>query len=159
LHAGRRYTLSVEAGWPTADGSATLPAFHRHFRVGSALSQRPDAKLWRIDRPRLGTREPLAVHFDRPFDRHLLSKDIRVTAAGQALDGTISIGIGERSVQFVPKTPWRDASLRITARASLEDVAGNNFNDLLDQDVTARHSTRVETERRVRLQGSRADRH
>jgi len=134
LIEGHRYTLSVDKGWPSADGSSYLPQFSKPFTVTEPLRERPDIRFWQISSPCLGTREPLNITFDRPFDRHLLSKEIRVAEKnGRSVGGRIHIGERERSWSFTPNESWSHKDLRVVANIGLEDVAGNNFRDLLDQ--------------------------
>ena len=58
LLEGERYALSIDEGWPSADGSSVLPSFSKHFRVIEALRERPDVGRWTLRPPRVGTREP-----------------------------------------------------------------------------------------------------
>ncbi|MEY8141813.1 hypothetical protein [Falsihalocynthiibacter sp. CO-5D18] len=133
LRAGQLYTLSVEGGWPSADGASVLPPFSRTFSVSLALRERPDVSLWQATVPCVGTTDSLYIAFDRPFDRHLLSKDIQVAAGdGQIVDGTVHVGEGETSWSFTPNDVWTQSELVVHASTELEDVAGNNFHDLLD---------------------------
>lgn len=133
LVAGRKYTLSVELGWASAYGRSVLPPFSNVFTVTHAFRDRPDTRLWQSNAPCLGTREPLIVTFDRPFDRHLLNMDIHVTQDENTIGGEIQVGKNEFSWSFTPNKPWTHKMLRVTANPTLEDVAGNNFRDLLDQ--------------------------
>ena len=133
LLAGRDYTLAVNAGWPSADGRSVLPAFEKRFTATVPLRDLPGIQEWRVTAPCVGTNEPLHIDFDRPFDRHLLIKDVRVTANdGRRIDGSINVGAGERSWIFTPASPWAVASVLIDVSPTLEDVAANNFQDLLD---------------------------
>ncbi len=133
LIAGRQYTLAVDGGWPSADGRSVLSRFSKTFTVSDALRVRPDVSFWRASSPCRGSREPLELTFDRPFDRQLLGKDILVVAeGGRVISGEIHIGSDERSWSFVPDEPWERDHVRVVANAKLEDVAGNNFHDLLD---------------------------
>ena len=133
LLAGQRYTLSVEGGWPTADGRSTLAPFVREFLVTDALRERPDVELWQANSPCFGTRDPLEIQFDRPFDRHLLSKAVYVVRDDeQVITGEIHVGAAERSWRFIPNEPWGSKQVQVVANATLEDIAANNFVDLLD---------------------------
>ncbi len=137
LLAGREYTLSVDAGWPSADGESVLPAVAKRFTVTAPLRELPDVGQWRVAAPCGGTLEPLHIEFDRPFDRHLLIQDIRVTTEdGRDVAGTISVGEGERSWRFSPNAPWPNDDIHIDVSPTLEDVAANNFYDLLDHVVS-----------------------
>jgi hypothetical protein len=133
LRVGQLYTLSVEGGWPSADGASVLPDFSRTFAVSEALRELPDVGLWQGTSPCAESRDPLLITFDRPFDRHLLTTDIRLFSVGRSIiGGVVLVGEDERSWTFIPNDPWADEEMEIVANAALEDVAGNNFHDLLD---------------------------
>ena len=71
--------------------------------------------------------------FDRPFDRHLLTQSLRLkTDRGHEIAGEIGVGNAEHLWSFTPREPWPAADLLLLADPTLEDVAGNNFRDLLD---------------------------
>ena len=138
LRAGQRYTLSVEGGWPSADGASVLPAFYRPLLVTDPLRTRPDTGLWRSNAPCVGTREALEITFDRPFARQLLSKDIQVTTKdGRIVGGMILVGASETSWSFTPEEAWTQNEVVVVASTDLEAVAGNNFRDLLDHSQTS----------------------
>lgn len=137
LVAGQEYTLSVEGGWSSADGLSVLPPYSRTFTVSTAQRERPDVRYWQAIEPCLGTTEPLRINFDRPFDRHLLSKDIQVISKDrQFVPGRIQVDAGETAWSFTPDKTWSQSELLVVANTDLEDVAGNNFRDLLDHSET-----------------------
>jgi len=136
LRNGERYALTVDEGWPAADGSSVLQSFSKRFRVGGALRERPNVGRWRWRPLRPGTREALRIGFDRPFDRHLLEHALHVVVGdGQPVDGTPHPGDYETSWSFTPDEPWTTGDVRIVVDDALEDVAGSNFRELLDRDV------------------------
>ena len=49
-----------------------------------------------------------------------------------AIDGRIDIEKAEQNWRFTPAKPWPAEKLRLVVDSTLEDVAGNNFHDLLD---------------------------
>ena len=137
LREGERYALTIDEGWSSADGSSVLPSFSKTFVVAEALRERPDVERWKWRPPRPGTRETLKIVFDRPLDRHLLSSAIHVVASdGNAIDGRSHIGENETSWSFTPSKPWAADDGRVTLDEALEDVAGNNFRELLDRDIS-----------------------
>ena len=144
LRAGERYELMVEEGWPTADGTSLLTAFSKPFLVAEALRELPDTDQWDITAPGWRTQDVIEIRFDRPFDYQLLLKDIRVVSEeGQKIDGDIQIGKHGYEWRFVPDHPWNAENILIIVNTELEDVAGNNFKDLLDHKVdteTKNHS-------------------
>jgi hypothetical protein len=128
--------LTIDAGWPSADGSSTLLAFSKSFAVARALRERPDVGHWTWESPRPGTREPFVITFDRPFDRHLLPDAIHIVAGdGLRVDGMPHTGRDETSWSFTPDEPWPAGEVRVTVEDSLEDVAGNNFGEVLDRRI------------------------
>ena len=136
LMQGERYSLTIDEGWPSADGFSMLPSFSKSFAVGGALRTRPDIERWSWRTPQPGTRETLEIIFDRPLDRHRLDRALRVvTGDGNTIDGTSCIGEQETSWSFTPNKPWTAGEWRITVDDTLEDVAGNNFRELLDREV------------------------
>ena len=133
LLAGEQYTLTVDGGWPSADGTTDLSAFTKTFQASDPLRTRPDASIWNANAPCADTRKPLTIVFDRPFDRHLLMQALRVeTETGAAIEGVNDVADGEHEWTFTPQQPWSLEDLRLVANPILEDVAGNNFRDLLD---------------------------
>ncbi|MEO0382490.1 MAG: hypothetical protein AAF234_02970 [Pseudomonadota bacterium] len=136
LLEGQRYSITVAEGWPSANGQQELPRFEQHFLVSASLRELPNTDLWRITQPAARTLDPLLIAFDRPFDHQLAQTSIHVVGPdGQSIPGTVSIEDHERTWRFVPESPWPAQTLDITIDALLEDVAGNNFRDLLDHAV------------------------
>ena len=39
----------------------------------------------------------------------------------------------EKTIQFIPEKTWKKGSYQIIMDSSMEDVSGNNLNNLLDQ--------------------------
>ncbi len=152
LLAGQTSTLTVEGGWPSADGTSLLPAFTKAFRVSEALRERPDTRHWTANAPCAGTREPLAITFDRPFDRHLLTQALWVESeTANRIDGTIEVGNAERRWSFTPNRPWSSDDVLLVASPVLEDVAGNNFHDLLDHAADPEESANSATDLPVNI--------
>ena len=55
-----------------------------------------------------------------------------VAEDGQNIGGMTHVGAGETSWSFTPNEAWTQSELIVVASTDLEDVAGNNFRDLLD---------------------------
>lgn len=135
LLEGRRYSIAVKEGWPSARTGQGAPAFVHAFTVSPALRVLPDPGLWQFQRPRVGTLDPLVITFDRPFDQHLAQSAIVVLdAKGARVGGAVSIEDHGQAWRLQPSAPWA-GGIQITVDARLEDVAGNNFKDLLDHAV------------------------
>lgn len=136
LLEGNRYSIVIEEGWPSANGGQEAPRFEQPFVVSAALRSLPDVSFWRVDPPTLATRDPLIISFDRPFDQQLARSAIAVRDAdSQVVSGTVSIEASEKRWRFRPDDVWTSSTLTLVVGAHLEDVAGNNFWDLLDHAV------------------------
>ena len=71
--------------------------------------QRPlDYKQWEVRPARSGTVDPLVVTFREALDHGLLLRALGVAAPdGSPMAGDVSVGKGELSWSFMPKTPWQ----------------------------------------------------
>ena len=96
----------------------------------------PDPNLWVIEPPEVLSFDALVIKFDRPFDHQLLQSGITVLDdSGQLIQGTVLIVDNEMTWRFEPDNKWSVESIQIAIDAHLEDVAGNNFRELLDHSV------------------------
>ncbi|MEM7539158.1 MAG: hypothetical protein AAF639_43770 [Chloroflexota bacterium] len=136
LHKGESYRLVVEGGWPTTNGTETLASFSKSFVVSDALRELPTSANWEITAPTIRTKDALEIKFDRPFDYQLLHKDIQVfSAEGEEIKGESFIENHETEWHFQPDEAWVNDQITIVVDSELEDVAGNNFRDLLDHSI------------------------
>ena len=104
--------------------------------MSDALRELPTTENWEITAPAIRTKDALEIKFDRPFDHQLLHKDIQVfSVAGEAIHGEALIGNHETEWSFQPNVAWVDERIYIIVDSELEDVAGNNFRDLLDHSI------------------------
>lgn len=133
LEAGKSYAIVVKNGWPSADGTEVAPRFVQSFRASDALRTIPSSSLWTFKPPHMMSREDLVITFDRPFDRQSASSKISVLdGAGRLLGGVVTLEDAETTWRFTPHQPWTTATVQIVVDARMEDVAGNNFRDVLD---------------------------
>lgn len=106
LTTGARYSLTVDPGWPAADGQSVLGGMSKSFTVSPPLRTRPDMDLWTITAPPRATQEPLRITFDRAFDNVLLQKDLWVaTQDGTPLMGAASVAPDGTAWSFTPDAP------------------------------------------------------
>ena len=133
---GRRYKLVVEGGWRAAHGAEPLVRYEKTFAVSKGLRSLPNVEAWEIEAPELHSEDPLEITFDRPFDAHLLRSDIKVVSkTGEVIDGDVVVDDHETAWRFQPSEAWNGETIDIVVDSELEDVAGNNFKDLLDHGV------------------------
>lgn len=133
LLEGRQHYIVIENGWPSAIGGQDVSRFQQSFTVSPALRSLPDVDLWRIEPPTLNTDAPLIIMFDRPFDHQLARSAITVRDLdGRRISGAVVLTDHEQTWRFEPDAPWSTSKVQIAVDTRLEDVAGNNFRDLLD---------------------------
>ncbi len=136
LQENNRYSIVVEDGWPSANGMSQAPRFEKVFSVSQALRTIPSTDSWQITPPRSLTLDPLVIKFDRPFDNQLSQNSIKVLSTNsQIIPGTVSVENHEKTWRFEPLHEWTNAKVVISVDSRFEDVAGNNFRDLLDHSV------------------------
>lgn len=138
LLEGNSYSIVVQDGWPSAKTGQSIARYEHPFLVSPALRTLPDTGLWRLQAPTMATRDPVTITFDRLFDQQLAQTAIRVRDAdGWQVNGMISLSVenGTQIWRFVPDSAWTTRQIQIDVDAHLEDVAGNNFRDLLDHSV------------------------
>ena len=136
LQAGRNYSIVVNKGWPDARGTRTTHDFVKKYRVIKSLDTLPATAAWQVVVPSRGTREPLELLPDRTFDHVLFPDAISVlTSAGEVVAGSVAFNSVGNHWQFVPQNEWEIDEVVVSVDASLEDIAGNNFNELFDRPV------------------------
>ncbi|GAA0835594.1 hypothetical protein GCM10009112_27600 [Marinomonas arenicola] len=136
LESGKKYKIVVKAGWPTASGNQTLLGFSHSYQISNALRTLPDVKKWTITAPKRGSLQPLRIQLDRLFDYQLLHSKIALyTPDGDKISGQIDLDEEHQTWQFTPERQWHTKQVMLSVDAKLEDVAGNNFKDVMDHPV------------------------
>lgn len=135
LEEGRRYTLTVSQEWQDLDGRPLTAEFRKTFLAGPPDDQPVEPESWSVVGPRGGT-APVIVHIAKPLDHALLGRFVTVAdAAGVEVDGTVTVGGGERVVTFTPAKPWRRGTYKLVIDTRLEDVCGNRVGEPFEVDV------------------------
>jgi hypothetical protein len=136
LEEGRSYTLTVDASWEDTEGRPLLTSFKKSFSVYAPDDEPVAPDDWKLTAPRGGSDAPLLVRLAKPLDRALLGRMLWVTdAAGKRVEGTLTVGGGERVVSFAPAKPWARGTYKLMIDASLEDVCGNRVGEPFEIDV------------------------
>jgi hypothetical protein len=136
LRPGRTVAVVVDDAFRDASGRGLTAPASRRYRVGPAVRRRVDPTRWRWRWPD-GPDAPVRVAFDRPLDRALLQRCIRVLAAdGRPAPARLAVATGERAVAIHPDGPWdQGTSYRVTIDPRLEDLAGNSLQRVFDRDL------------------------
>ena len=58
-----------------------------------------------------------------------------VDGDGKRVDGTLTVGLGERVVSFAPAKPWIRGGYKLMIDANLEDLCGNRVGEPFEVDV------------------------
>ena len=136
---GRSYTLVVSREWLDAQGMPLKEEFRRRFRVGPPDERPLDQHTWRIDAPRAGSRDALAVTFPEPLDHGLLQRALAIAdGRGRRIDGEVRIEAHETRWVFTPAAAWRSGDYFLQAMTILEDMAGNRIGRAFEVDEFSR---------------------
>jgi hypothetical protein len=146
LEAGKGYSLVIDPDWRDGAGNPLKESFQKSFKVGPPDRDPPDPATWKIEPPRRGTRDALAVSFREPMDQALARRMVRVTrASGEPVEGEPALDQEERRWTFVPARPWRRGQYRLVIQTTIEDLAGNNIGKPFDVDLFESVERRVVT--------------
>lgn len=134
LRVGRGYALKIDQAWRDGAGMPLIRGAEKRFQVSEAIRSRLDPDQWRIEAPRVGTRDPLTIDFGRALDRALAERLVVVKGGEGLLAGRVTMSSGERIWRLEPDHPWlsRVYSIRVSPR--LEDPAGNTVMANFDRD-------------------------
>ena len=139
LVEGKRYTLIIDREFRDVNGRPMAEPFRHEFAAGAAERRAVDTALWKLSRPRAGSREPLVIRFDRPLDFALLSDVFQVPG----VSGASTIGPGETEWRFQPAQAWTAGEHKVVIDMALEDLAGNRIGRPFDVDTMTNPTERI----------------
>jgi hypothetical protein len=134
LREGGSYRLVIDERLQDADGLPLASQYEKVLHAGRADRISPDHRDWRVHTP--ATRhEPLVVDFPEPLDRALLLRWVIVEdTEGNAIEGEVTLSRGETRWTFAPAEEWAPGDYLIYVNPALEDLAGNTFLHLFDEE-------------------------
>jgi hypothetical protein len=127
LVEGRTYTLIVDRDWIDGNGQALGDSYSKQFRVGPPALSALDPHEWKIEPPRAGTRDPIALRFRTPLDHALLLDAVGVRRDGHPIRGDVQIDPHETRWVMTPSEPWLAGTYELIVLSALEDTAGNRI--------------------------------
>ncbi len=137
LLEGKKYELIITGDWEDVYGQSLSINTSKKIQVVGAYDQQIEVNNWRINKPRRNSHDAITLHFDRIIDHALLQSMIKVVNEGaKPIYGHWEIEEEERSIKFIPKTEWEKGNYTIIIDSRLEDIAGNNLQNLLDHHKT-----------------------
>lgn len=133
MHDGGEVTLVVDSAVRDADGAFLVEEARRTFRVGPAVRARVDPARWQVAWPEEASGR-LIIAFDRPLDRALVQRCLRVIDAdGGRVTGAVSLDPETTVWTFTPAPGAFVGELHVDTR--LEDLAGNSVRRVFDRDL------------------------
>jgi hypothetical protein len=136
LEEGKSYTLVIARECRDGAGNPLKENFQKVFKVGPPDREPPDHTRWRIQPPKSGARDALAVTFPEPMDHALAQRVISViTESGMVIEGKVELEDQERRWIFAPRHPWRAGRYQLIIQTTLEDLAGNNIGKPFEVDL------------------------
>jgi hypothetical protein len=136
LEEGKSYTLVIARELRDGAGIPLKENYQKVFKVGSPDREPLDHTRWRIQPPKAGARDALAVTFTKPMDHALAQRVISVTTeSGEVIVGKVELEDQERRWMFVPDNPWRRGQYKLVIQTTIEDLAGNNIGKPFEVDL------------------------
>jgi len=136
MEPGKRYTLVIDKEWADATGTPLKETFRRTYTVAPRDNTPLDPKTWRVLSPTAGTRLSVTLDFPETVDSALLMRVIEVQdAAGNPVEGKVTISREETRWAFVPDVPWKAGNYVVSVLSTLEDLAGNKVGRLFEVDT------------------------
>lgn len=138
VREGAVVSVVIDADIRDATGAELAAGAQRSYRVGAAVRSRVDPARWDVRWPE-AAQDPLVIRFDRPLDRALAQRCIRLMDGhGQPVPGRASLDENSSLWVFTPAdcdgaTLGALWSLHVDTR--LEDLAGNSVRRVFDRDV------------------------
>src|SRR4051812_21952763 len=80
LAPGLRYTLVISGAWPSADGVPCRHDTEKTFFTGPRETRQVDSKLWKLQAPAAGSKQPVEIRFPTPMDHALLMRFLEVAS-------------------------------------------------------------------------------
>jgi len=135
LRENSAVTLEVDSAIRDAGGATLAVPARRTYLVGPPVRSRVDPALWSVLWPS-ETAASLVVRFDRPLDRSLVGRCLRVRdERGDRIPGHAWLDEDALEWRFAPTTVAATQHLRLHIDTVLEDLAGNSVRRVFDRDL------------------------
>ncbi len=129
------YHLVIDSAWRDVHGNALGKSVRKTFSVTRAERGKISPRHWNVIPPLAGSLGDIVISFDRPMDHALALKHISITSASGVATGQAQT-VNDTVWKFTPDHPWVAGEYVITISPLLEDVAGNNLNNVFDLDLS-----------------------
>ncbi len=139
LILNKSYTLIIDKELKDTQGIAMQEKYMHSFKVGNFDRIKPSIISWKIDVPKVNTREALRINFQEYLDYGSLKGALEiVNESGTIIDGDFTINVNQNFALFKPAQDWGKGTYILKCDSIIEDLAGNNLERLFDRDVTVK---------------------
>jgi hypothetical protein len=135
LEEGEKYRFVIDSTWRDVHGNALEKSMVKTFSVVRAERAKVSPRDWKVIPPLAGSLSDVVIRFDRPMDHALALKYISIHNLSGPVTGHAQT-VDDTSWKFTPDHPWVGGNYVITISPLLEDVAGNNLNNVFDLDLS-----------------------
>jgi len=134
LKEGERYLLVIDSTWRDVNGNYLQRGLIKEFTVATAQRTKLATQHASILSPKTNTREDVVMSFNRPVDRLLVTKFVSVNSSTGSVQG-VGRMVDDFTWRFTPGQEWKSGMYEIAISPWVEDVCGNNFNNVFDLDL------------------------
>ena len=137
LIEGNHYKLSISGEWQDVNGQQLTSNTTKEFLVDKGYRHKIKTSDWRLEIPNLNSRDTLILNFNRIMDHALIQSMITLkNIENNDIEGFWEILENEQQIRFISERKWQKGNYQIIIDSRLEDVAGNNLQNLLDHNKT-----------------------
>lgn len=135
LEEGKTYHLEIDKKWTDSNGQIMERSFTKSFVVTTQERDRIDLSQWRITLPKARTLNFLQIVLPKLLDEALAERLITVhNQNDEEILTTLDLRGAVKTIFVKPGHPWRKGVYSIRIDQRLEDLAGNRFNTLFDNE-------------------------
>lgn len=132
LNFGKRYRLKILSSWQDVYGRELSSSIAKEFTVVNPYRSHLDPKKWKMIAPELNSRDSLTFHFNRIIDHAIALTALELFADDQKINGEWVLSENQNMIHFIPDSEWKSGNYSVLTYSKLEDVCGNNLQNLLD---------------------------
>lgn len=153
LLKGNTYQLTISGEWQDVYGQKLGTTVKKTFKIGAAYRTAIDISNWSLNEPEVESTKPLTIQLHRIMDHALVQSMMQIkTEEDQTIQGSWGILESESVLYFSPVEKWQKGNYKIILNSSLEDVAGNNLNSLMDGQLKPDQNTLRKTNLTIKFE-------
>ena len=128
LEPGKTYTLRIPQELLDASGNRLSNGFEKKIIAGDEIRGRLDVNHWKVMPPLGLSKSTLIINFPYAIDSYLFAREVKVSGpTGKIITGKASMGLEEKSWQFIPDEPWQPGEFVIHVGSEVADLSGNTI--------------------------------